>query len=283
MDLRPTSLFLRHPVYSRLYRVMLSFLRTHGAVFDWVEFETQARARGTDKLYEYWVYLSLVHYLHERARLPAGEYGQLYERSSKTGSYALNSERSYVTFRLDDARTLRVYYAPLIFRREEALRRGHPFYRLGEGLPYSPDFLIEVRRGDALQMGVILDAKYMSEVSRELRDLQKYLPAIRDAHTGEPFSRMLWVLYVGDPNAESDAPAFHVETHSRRPVFLRNDVSRIEVSDPDAFVLASMRYAPSPWGTPDNSLEQLDPLFLALLAELGVKPPRTESADRLAG
>ena len=283
LDLRPTSLFLRHPVYARLYRVMLAFLRTHGAVFDRADFETQARSKGTDKLYEYWVFLSIVRYFQERAKLTASEYGQLYERSANDGSYVLNIERSYVTFRLDEARTLRVYYSPLIFRREEAQRRDHPFYRLGDGLPYSPDFLIEVRRGDQLQMGVILDAKYMSEVSRELRDLQKYLPAIRDARTGEVFSRMLWIVYVGDPNAESDTTGVHVEAHTRRPVFLRNDVSRIEVTDPEAVVLGSLRYAPSPWATPDSSLDQLEPLFSALLAELGVKPTSADAAKRLAG
>ena len=278
MDLRPTSIFLRHPVYSRLYRVILGFLRSHGAIFDRADFETQARVKGTDKLYEYWVYLNMVRYLQERAGLPVEEYGELYERSAKTGSYTLNIDRSYVTFRLGEGRTLRLYYTPLIFRKDEAARRGDSFYRLGGGLPYSPDYLIEVRQGDLLEMGVILDAKYMKEVSRESRSLRKYLPAIRDAYSGEAFSRTLWIIYVGDANEDDGEPPCHVEIHSDQPAFIHNDSGRVQVRSEQSVAVGSMRFAPRPWEGPESSQDQLHTLFRPLLRELGVPAARRRTA-----
>lgn len=274
MDLRPTSLFLRHPIYSRLYRVILGFLRSHGAIFDRADFETQARAKGTDKLYEYWVYLNMVRYLQERAGLPVEEYGELYERSPKLGSYTLNIDRSYVTFTLAEERTLRLYYTPLIFRKDEAEKRGDTFYRLGGGLPYSPDYLIEVRQGELLEMGVILDAKYMKEVSRESRGLRKYLPAIRDTYSDDRFSRTLWIIYVGDANEDEGEPQCHVEIHSDQPAFIHNDTSRVQVRSEQSVAVGSMRFAPRPWEGPDSSQDQLHTLLRPLLRELGIPAPR---------
>jgi hypothetical protein len=288
LDLRPTSIFLRHPIYSRLYRAILGFLRSHGAIFDRADFETQARVKGTDKLYEYWVYLSMVRYLQERAGLPVEEYGELYERSAKVGSYTLNIDRSYVTFSLGEDRTLRLYYTPLIFRKDEAAKRGDAFYRFGGGLPYSPDYLIEVRQGELLEMGVILDAKYMKEVSRESRSLRKYLPAIRDAYSDDVFSRTLWIIYVGDAAEDDGEPPCHVEIHSDQPAFIHNDSGRVQVRSERSIAIGTMRFAPRPWEGTESSQDQLHTLFRPLLEELGIhtsplRPVEAPSTEAVVG
>lgn len=277
MDLRPTALFLRHPVYSTIYRVMLSFLRQHGNIFDRANFEMQARVKGTDKLYEYWTYLNMLRYLTERGRLKVEEYGSLYERSAQIGAYTLHIERSSALFRLDETRTLRLLYTPLIFQREEAARRGLSYYKAGGGLPYSPDFMIEVREEGRLKMGVILDAKYMRDVSREMDDLRKYLTAIRDAETGEPFARSLWLVYVG--SEEAVGPPCRAEIHTNRAAFIPNDADYVETRGDDSVLIGAMRFAPRPWEGPDSSLDQLDALFRPLLESLGVSfSPEIETA-----
>ena len=267
IDLRPTALFLRHPVYSSVYRVMLAFMRDHGNIFNRADFEMQARAKGTDKLYEYWTYMNMLRYLTERGGLVAEEYGSLYERSKQQGAYTLHIERSSALFRLDETHTLRLYYTPLIFQRSEALRRNHSFYKAGGGMPYSPDFMIEIREEARLKLGVVLDAKYMRDVSREMQDLRKYLTAIRDAETGEPFARSLWLLYVGDE--EEIEPPIRAEIHTRRAVFVPNDADAAEAPGDDSVVLGAMRFAPRAFGGPDSSLDQLDMLFRPLLRQIG--------------
>ncbi|MEO2089254.1 MAG: hypothetical protein ABGY75_07125 [Gemmataceae bacterium] len=212
------------------------------------------------------------------AGLPVEEYGELYERSPKLGSYTLNIDRSYVTFRLGEDRTLRLYYTPLIFRKDEAVKRGDAFYRLGGGLPYSPDYLIEVRQGEHLEMGVILDAKYMKDVSRESRGLRKYLPAIRDTYSDDRFSRTLWIIYVGDANEDEGEPPFQVEIHSDQPAFIHNDTSRVQVRSEHSVAVGSMRFAPRPWEGPDSSQDQLHTLLRPLLRELGVPAARYRPA-----
>ncbi|GIX07784.1 MAG: hypothetical protein KatS3mg115_2187 [Candidatus Poribacteria bacterium] len=281
LDLRPTPCFLQHPVYSRLYRMMVEFYRAYSHVFERSAIQSVIYRHDTDKLYEYWLYFSMLRYLIERAGLRLRRIRSL-EAEDQGGWGGLRRvERSYAEFLLSERLELRLYYEPLIFPKADARKLGLPFYRTGGALPYSPDFVVEVLEEGQRRLGVVADAKYMREVEQEKENLRKYLDRIRDTKSCEPFASTLWIFYVGDTHNPPDSPC-RVEVHVNHPVFLRPECTKLHLRGDRAQAIGTFQVAPPLYPDPHATMDQLDRFFRPLLRMYGISPQKRSYQEVLA-
>lgn len=196
-----TPVFLHVAPYYRFRSLIHNYMNLSMVVLD---DGVEERLKGTNRLYEQWVFMQLAAAFRSLGLKCASREGMLHR--VKHYRYTLDIDRgARLTFLAENGWSVVVRYEPWILPLNVARQRLDTVYRsLGGSTAWSPDILIEFFRAEsptassvtdipAAEYAVVVDAKYSRQVHEgQWSNTEKYLQ-IRSTANRQQVVRQLWL------------------------------------------------------------------------------------------
>lgn len=208
--------FAENRYYIKIANAILDYLRdgfNHSA-----RIGESLTTKKTSRMFEQWMIVQLVA-AFEQCGLQIDSWDDIVERSISS-QFGFDFKRNTrFSAKLSDGYSVCLRYEPWIL--PKALLSSHPEETLCHGgkedAYWSPDCVIELRRGQGADMrvvyAVVLDAKYTRNPSKDMsRNVSKYsLIRSNEGNRGRQVARQVWIVYTG---REDESPGIRVDDDS---------------------------------------------------------------------
>lgn len=188
--------FSQNDLYRAAFRIMKEFLE-YGTL--WLGDQAdgdEAKIKLTSRLYEHWVFMSLIN-AFRHAGIQFATWVD-YLRESLRSHFSLEFDRG---LRFEGAigggRTLGITFEPWIASRKHAESKSLSVYRDGEVAAWCPDILIELIWNAVTRYAIVIDCKYSRVLNETAWGTRKY-HKIRAIPSGAQIVKQIWLAHPAD-------------------------------------------------------------------------------------